>query len=213
MATATLIPSHYWRSSSTYVSVSNADNMYTDISSSTYATLTSTRAATTAYYVFINGFNISSVPVGATVDSFVVKIRGYRNSRISTNASYRPCLTNTTNGTVFADTTADTTFGTSETTIVIPTGSLTWSDLVSDGANFSIRVSVTRSSSSYQGYLYIYGAEIDVTYTEAPTPAGLDNVYVKQNGLWVAANKMLVKQNGVWNEASKVLAKDNGTWK
>jgi len=187
--------------------------MYTDISSSTYATLTSTRKVTTAYYVYINGFNISSIPADATVDSFVVKIRGYQTSRISTNASYRPCLTNTVSGTVFANTTADSIFDTSDTTIVIPTGSLTWSDIVSDGSNFSIRVSVTRSSSSYQGYLYIYGAEIDVTYTEAPTPSGLDNVYVKQNGLWVSANKMLVKQNGVWNEASKVLAKDNGTWK
>lgn len=163
--TVKLTPSRYWRSSTTYVTVTNPDNMYTDISSDTYATLTSTRKATTAYYAFINGFDMSSVPAGATVESFVVRIRGYRNSRISTNAAYNPCLTNTTNGTVFAGTTAGSTFGTSATTIVIPTGSLTWADLVSDGANFSIRVSVTRSSSNYQGYLYIYGAEIEVTYT------------------------------------------------
>ena len=213
MATITLIPSRYWRSATAYVTVTDPDNMYTDISSSTYATLTSTRKATTAYYAFINGFDMSSIPAGATVESFVVRIRGYRNSRISTNAAYNPCLTNTVSGTVFADTTADSTFGTSDTTIVVPTGSLTWADIVSDGANFSIRVSVTRSSSNYQGYLYIYGAEIDVTYTEGPAPSGLDNVYVKQNGLWVQANKMLVKQNGAWNEASEVKAKDNGTWK
>ena len=163
--TVKLIPSHYWRSAVSYVTVTNPDNMYTDISSSTYATLTSTRKATTAYYAFINGFNIGDIPAGANVTSFVVRIRGYRNSRISTNAAYNPCLTNETYGAVFSGTTASSTFGTSDTTIVVPTGSLTWEDIVSDGANFSIRVSVTRSSSNYQGYLYIYGAEIEVTYT------------------------------------------------
>lgn len=163
--TKRLTASHYWRSSTTYVSVSNPNNMYTDIDSDTYATLTSTRKVTTAYYVFINGFDFSEIPAGARILSFVVKIRGYQTSRISTNASYRPCLTNTVSGSVFPDTTADTIFGTTDTTIVIPTGSLTWEDLVSDGGNFSIRVSVTRASSNNQGYLYIYGAEIDVTYT------------------------------------------------
>lgn len=163
--TVKLIPSHYWRSSTAYVTVTNPENMYTDISSDTYATATSTRKTTAAYYAFVNGFNIEDIPAGANVTSFVVRIRGYRNSRIATAEAYNPCLTNTTNGTTFDGTTASSTFGTSATTIVLPTGNLTWADIVSDGANFSIRVSVTRSSSNYQGYIYIYGAEIEVTYT------------------------------------------------
>lgn len=163
--TVKLIPSRYWRSSTTYVTVANPDNMYADISSSNYATLSSTRRSTEAYYTFINGFNIEDIPTGAHVTSFIVRIRGYRNSRINTAATYNPCLTNTTNGTVFDGTSASSTFGTSATTVVIPTGDLTWEDIVADGANFSIRISVTRSSSGNQGYVYIYGAEIEVTYT------------------------------------------------
>lgn len=208
MATKILTPSNYWRSSSSYVSVSNASNMYTDISSDTYATLTSTRAATTAYYAFINGFNFDSVPANAIITGFKVKIKG-RQTGLS--ASYYPCLSASVSSTI-PNTTPESTFGSEETTIEIPTGTLTWQDLVNYGNLFSIRVSVTRSSANTQGYLYIYGAEIEVTY-ESTTPAGLEDVYVKQNGLWVPANKMLVKQSGVWNEASGVLVKDNGTWK
>ena len=185
--------------------------MYTGISSDTYATLTSTRAVTTAYYAYINGFDMSQIPAGATVTGFVVKIRGYQ-SGISTSASYRPCLTNTVQGSVFADTTASSSFDSSDSIIEIPTGSLTWSDIVNYGSSFSIRVSVTRAKANTQGYLYIYGAEIEVTY-ESTTPPGLEDTYVKQNGLWVPVNKMLVKQSGVWNEASGLFVKDNGIWK
>ncbi len=190
------------------MSVSNASNMYTDISSDTYAALTSTRAATTAYYAYINGFDIGSVPAGATITDFKVKIKG-RQTGLSTG--HFPCLSTSVSSTI-PNTTPESTFGSEETTIEIPTGALTWQDIVNYGNLFSIRVSVTRSSANTQGYLYIYGAEIEVTY-ESATPSGPDDIYVKQNGLWVPANKILVKQSGVWNEASKVLAKDNGTWK
>ena len=163
--TKRLTASRYWRSSTTYVSVTNPDNMYTDIDSDTYATLTSTRRTTAAYYAYLNGFNLDEIPAGAHVLGIVIKIRGYQTSRISTASAYNPVLTNSVAGSVYPNTTASSIFGTSDTTIVIPTGSLTWEDIVADGANFSIRVSVTRASSNNQGYLYIYGAEIDVTYT------------------------------------------------
>lgn len=190
------------------MSVSNASNMYTDTDSDTYATLTSTRAATTAYYAFINGFNFDSVPANARITGFRVKIKG-RQTGLSTG--HFPCLSTSVSSTI-PDTTPESTFGSEETIIEIPTGTLTWQDLVNYGDLFSIRVSVTRAKANTQGYLYIYGAEIEVTY-ESATPSGPDGVYVKQNGLWVPASKILVKQSGVWNEASKVLAKDNGTWK
>jgi hypothetical protein len=43
--------------------------------------------------------------------------------------------------------------------------SLTWDTIVGYGANFGIRVPMRRSSTSYSSYIYVYGAEIEVTYT------------------------------------------------
>lgn len=166
MATARLIPSAYSVSNSQYVTVSNPSNMYhnTDNSSS-YATLTSSRASTTSYYVFIKGFNFSTagIPDDAIINSISIKVKGYE-SGLSTSTNYAPRLYNNTS-TISGASAASTNFGTSAKTIEVPHGSLTWSDLKSYGDNLGIRVTVRRSSSGTQGYLYIYGAEIEVDYT------------------------------------------------
>ena len=64
-------------------------------------------------------------------------------------------------------TTCSSDWNTSTTTITIPTGSLTWNQIVNYGSGFSIQLRLRNSStsSSYYPYLYIYGAEIEVTYT------------------------------------------------
>lgn len=166
MATARLVASAYAVSNATYVSVSNADNMYTNTDSTTYATLTSTRSSTTSYYVYIRGFNLTSLPSDATVNSFSVKIKGYETG-ISTNASYAPCLVNGTSA--ISNTTASSNFGTTSNTITVPNGALTWSNVTSYGTNFGVRVTVRRASSGTQGYVYVQGVEIEVNYT-VPDP-------------------------------------------
>ena len=75
MATATLIPSSYYVSSSA-LSLSDEENMYTPVSSTTYGTVTNTNKSTSYYYFYLRGFNISDIPQNAQVSSFTVKIRG-----------------------------------------------------------------------------------------------------------------------------------------
>ena len=65
MATATLIPSSYYESSAV-LSLTDEENMYTDITSTTYATLTNTEKSTSYYYFYIRGFNFSSIPSNPT---------------------------------------------------------------------------------------------------------------------------------------------------
>ena len=207
MATKTLIPSSYTSSDSTYVTVTDAENMYSDTSSSTYATLTNTSASTTAYYVYIQGFNFDEIPANATVNSFTVNIKGYE-SLLNANASYAPRLWNGSAN--ISNAIAPANFSTTLNTLTISNGTLTWSQMKGYGSAFGIRVTIRRANASYQGYLYIYGAEIVVDYTE---PSGPTNVRVKQNGVWVTPRKLLVKQNGSWVEATKILAKDGGSWK
>ena len=167
MATIRLVPSTYAVSSTSYLSVSSGSNMYTNVDSTTYATITNTNASTSSRYLYLRGFNFDDIPSGATINSFTIKIKG-RESGLSTSTSYAPRLANGTSA--LSNTTASTNFGTSASTITIPTGSLTWSQIVNTyGSNFTIMVYVRRSNRNTTGYFYCYGAEIDVTYT-LPNP-------------------------------------------
>lgn len=164
MATIRLTPSEYYLSSSSYLSVSNASNMYDDTDSDTYATVTNSRASTTSYYIYLRGFNFDAVPSAAVVTSWTVKLKA-RESGVSTSTSYKPYLANGTsaiNGTCdVIDTTAD----------VLTFSGMTadWEDIVSYGDNFGIRINCRRASRNTTSYMYIYGAEIEVTYT-VPDP-------------------------------------------
>lgn len=166
MPTVTVLASTYSVSSATYVTVTNPSNMYTNVSSTTYATCTSTNASTTAYRVYLKGFDFSSIPDDAIVSSIVVRVKG-SESNLSTSTTYAPLLGYSSGGSFYtlSGTTASSNFGTSVSTITVPTGSLTLANLKSYGTGFGIRLTIRRSSSNTQGYLYVYGAEVAITYT------------------------------------------------
>ena len=160
MATTRLVPSTYYLSSSSYLSVSNAANMYNNTDNTSYATVTNSRASTTSYYIYLRGFNFSAIPEGAIVNSFTVKLKA-RESGVSTSTSYKPYLANGTtaiNGScdVITTTAATHTF----------TGiSADWETIVDYGSDFGIRINCRRASRNTTSYMYIYGAEIEVDYT------------------------------------------------
>lgn len=162
MATIRLIPSTYAVSSASYLSVSNAANMYHNTDNTTYATITNTNASTSSRYLYLRGFNFDDIPAGAVINSFTVKIKGYE-SGLSTSTSYAPRLANRTSA--LSNTTASSNFNTSAHTITIPTGALTWEQIENYGSNFTIMVYVRRASRNTTGYFYCYGAEIEVDYT------------------------------------------------
>lgn len=164
MATARLIPSTYYRNNASYVSVSDADNMYTNVDSTTYASVQNTRNSTSnTYYCYLRGFNFSAIPSDAVVTGFSVKIRA-SESYMSTSSSYRMSLYNGT--TSIGSTTVTSSLSTTATTFTFPIPStLTWETLKGYGSNFGIRIPLRRSSTNYSSYVYVYGAEIDVTYT------------------------------------------------
>ena len=169
MATMRLIPSAYEVSNASYISVSNASNMYHNTDNTTYATFYNSRTSTTTYYGYIKGFNFDDIPDAAVVSSFTIKIKGYESGAVtSTGTSYAICLVNDT--TAITDTYATTQFGTSTKTITVPDGDMSWADLKDYGSNLGIRICVRRSSRNTAAYVYVYGAEIEVTYT-VPDPA------------------------------------------
>ena len=121
--------------------------------------------STTAYYIFIRGFNFNDVPSNAIVTSFEVKIRCYRNSYQRTGDNYRLRLSSSTSiNNVITNSITSTEIGTTASVITIPTGDLDWNTLSDYGSNFSIVVPLSSTSNS-RPYVYVYGAEINVTYS------------------------------------------------
>lgn len=164
MATMRLVPSTYYRSNNSYVSVTDADNMYTNTDSTTYASISNTRNSTSnTYYCYLRGFNFDDIPSDAEVTGFTIKIKA-KESYMSTSSSYRMSLYNNT--TSIGNTTVTSSLSTSVQTFTFPIPStLTWKTLTGYGANFGIRIPLRRSSTSSTSYVYVYGAEIEVTYT------------------------------------------------
>lgn len=163
MATIRLVPSTYALSNTSYFSVSNASNAYDNTDSTNYATFQTTNSSTSSRYIYLRGFNFSSIPSGAVVSAFTIKIKGYE-SGANTSTSYAPRLVNGTSA--LSNTTASQNFSTSSRTITIPTGALTWDAITTTyGSNFGIQIDARRNNRNTASYIYIYGAEIEVTYT------------------------------------------------
>lgn len=164
MATKTLIPSTIYNAASSYLTITDQSNAYTDTSSNTYATIQNTNASTSNRYIYIRGFDFSQVPSTATVNSFTIKVKGYYTGGYSQSISV--C-----NGTTTISGPTATSLTTSVQTRTFSNGSMTWATMKGYGSNFGIRINCRRNSRNTAATYYIYGAEIDVDYTEAaPVP-------------------------------------------
>lgn len=169
MATIRLVPSTSAVSNSSYASISDASNMYTNTDSTTHGTFTHNRASTSnTYYGYLRGFNFSAVPDNAIVSSWTVKIKASATGHTtSTSSSYYMGLVNNT--TQIGSTSASGRLSTTVTTFTFAEGSLTWDTIKGYGSNFGIRIPMRRASSNTADVVSVYGAEIEVTYT-VPTP-------------------------------------------
>lgn len=163
MATIRLTPSTYYLSNSSYLSVSNANNMYDDTDSTNYATIQNTRNSTSSYYIYLRGFNFDDVPSNAVVSDITIKLKAYHRSG---NTSTIRCYDGTTQVSSAGSTTALTT---SVTTKTLTDTTIDWDTLKGYGNDFGIRINCRRSSKNTASYIYIYGAEIEVEYT-IPNP-------------------------------------------
>lgn len=165
MAKIRLIPSVLYNAASSYLSISNEQNAFSNTDDTTYATVTNTYSSTSSRYVYLRGFNFDDIPEGAIINSFTVKLKAYE-SGISTSASYKPYLANGTTA-INGSCTAITTSASVHTFTGVTAD---WETIKGYGSNFGIRINCRRSSKNTTGYMYIYGAEIEVDYT-VPDPA------------------------------------------
>lgn len=157
MATIRLIPSTYSLSNTSYLSISNASNMYTNTDSTTYATVNHTRSRTTSYYIYVRGFNFDDIPADAIINSAIVKVK----AKVTRAGSYAPKLYNNTTS---LGQSLSGNIGTTATTSTIDITS-NWETYKGYGNNFGIRLQLNRSSIGTASSMNIYGAEILVDYT------------------------------------------------
>ena len=175
MATIRLIPSTYYLSSSSYLTVTNPSNMYANTDNTSYATVTNTRSnSTTSYYIYLRGFNFNDVPSNAIVSNISIKLKAYHsNGNTSTIYGY--------NGTTQVSAAGSTTALTTSATVKTFTNTtIDWATLKSYGSDFGIRINCRRSDRSKTAYIYIYGAEIEVTYT-IPEPVPVTGVSLNKS--------------------------------
>lgn len=133
--------------------------MYANTDSTTYATVTNSRTSTTSYYIYLRGFNFDDVPNDAIVSSISIKLKAYHSGG---NTSTIYGYDDTTQVSSAGSTTALTTSATVKT---FTNTTIDWDTLKNYGSDFGIRINCRRSSKNTASYIYIYGAEIEVTYT------------------------------------------------
>ena len=161
--TARLIPSQCTVANSNYVTIADKDNALNNTDNTTYATFTNTGTNTNNQYIYLYGFNFSSVPNNAVIKTLKFKFKA-RGVQTTTNSSYASRLiyiqNNNSHIVGYFDVLPDT------ITLMENTSFLsTWSAIVGYGNDFRFRLNVRRNNRSTTSYIYLYGAEIEVTYT------------------------------------------------
>ena len=160
MAIMRLIPSTYYLSNSSYLAITDASNMYANTDSTNYATIQNKQTGTTSYYLYIRGFNFDAIPSDVIINSFTIKFKA-KEKGVSTSTSYRPYLCNNTT----TITGSCSVVNTSEQVLAFTGVTADWDTIKGYGSNFGIRINCRRNNRNTVGYMYVYGAEIEVDYT------------------------------------------------
>lgn len=211
----TLLASQYDCESA--LSVSNATNMYTECSSTTYATISNSQSGTTARYLWVSGFDLSSIPSSATITSITARVRG-RYSGATTTATYAPRMVSyyydddkeDWDVTYLPGAVATSNFGTSAVYVNIPSGTTPGADIIALGRQFGIQLTLRKSSSTGTGRLYVYGVELHISYT---IPELKEKVLVKDDkDGWIQPTAVWVKQEDGWVKEGNLLGKTNSGW-
>ena len=152
MAIAKLIPSSYSLSDAS-LSIVNVKDMYTDTDSDTFAIVTNQSNSTASCYLYLDGFDFSMIPDDAIVGSYTVKLKAKGNG-ISTSSSYAPRLVG-----------VDSTCLPLSSNVHVLTFNCynNWETINRRG--FKIEINCRKLSKNNTGFVYIYGAEIEVDYT------------------------------------------------
>ncbi len=196
-----------YNSDHSYYALSNASNGYHDSTNTSYASVNLTRGSGASTYIYWE-FDLPTIPDGSTINSITCNYKA-RTSNSSTSyiasATIQLCSNKTTKGTSKSIRTTSTTASS-----FTSAGIGTWT-VAEINAGVKLKTSATRGTSRTTSnyYIYFYGADIEITYTEAATG---NKVYIKSYGEWKEADDILVKVNGSWASVADAYKKVSGSW-
>lgn len=188
MNTLTVVPSGYDTTRTAWYSASNIQNGYADTTNTTPAYIYLTRGGMAETYIYYT-FDVSAIPVGATINSVTGKVKCFISETTSSRITQR-------NIQLFSGSTAKgnaTTIDSMTSLFDLTPGNWTREEL----DNISLRAYAQRSYTGTNNNYYItfYGAEITIEYESGGVTQTLK-----------------IKSNDNWEEVSKVYKKENGTW-
>lgn len=185
MATVTILASNYTNNNFTFNASYPVTNAYTNTSSTNYAHFIAANKVTGTLY--LTGYDFSSIPSNATINSVTIKVRCMVSSTSNiTAASVQACKGTTTVGTA-------TTFrSSSATTYTLSAGTWSRSDLN------NLQLKFVGTSARNNAYLRVYGTEVIVDYTESAGQT--EQLMLKVNGTWTPVQTIYKKINGTWVE-------------
>ena len=167
MASTTVIPNGYTNTGSYNFTLStnssrkidnayhNADN--TSSSARLQLASNSSNTRTSTMYLEFDKTTINSIPAGSTINSVTANVRYYVSNTTYVSAVSMQLYSNTS-----AKGSAVTNRPTSSTKYSITPGSWTLDEL----KNVRLYISATHNKSTNSGYVYLYGADVTVTYTQ-----------------------------------------------
>lgn len=177
-----------------YYAITNPTNGYADSTSTDYARVNLTRGQSAQTHVYWE-FSLPTIPTDATIDSITCNYKA-RVSSSSTNYIAQATI-QLYSGTTAKGSSKSIRTTSTEASSLSSTQIGTWTP-AEINAGMRLRTWAqrggSRTTSNY--YIYFYGADIEIEYTEASG----DKVFIKSNGLWVEVAHAYKKVNGAWVE-------------
>lgn len=177
-----------------YYAITNPTNGYADSTSTDYARVNLTRGQSAQTHVYWE-FSLPAIPTNATINSITCNYKA-RVSSSSTNYIAQATI-QLYSGTTAKGSSKSIRTTSTEASSLSSTEIGTWTP-AEINAGMRLRTWAqrggSRTTSNY--YIYFYGADIEIEYTEASG----DKVFIKSNGSWVEVVKAYKKVNGAWVE-------------
>lgn len=174
-----------------YSTASNTSNAYTDINSDTYCRIAMKYGSGAASFRYFT-FNLSALPEDANIVSVSARFKAYSGSNVSsyiTDATAQLTTGTTKKGSAVS-------FLSITNNIYTFTNTGTWTRDELLNARFYIEAHRGTQKTTSSLYLYIYAAELTVTYDVAPQYI----LYTKNGNNWTPVTKAYKKISGVWVE-------------
>lgn len=182
----TAIPSNY--SKGTFDTVSSVTNAYTDSSSTNYGQFITKPKVTGVSELYLYGFNFSTIPDEATINSVTVKVKAQVSSTTYSSSADCQVYTGTT-----PKGTATSYYSTATTVYTLDAGN-SWTKAELDDIRVYFNINRTNNKNNSL-YIRIYGVDITVNYS---MPTNIDYMNLKLNNQWKAVRKVYKKINNTW---------------